>query len=96
MGKSEDAAYKFLFVATLVVAGFIWRPFILMDGWQWFVVPAFGVAPLTWTSGFWVSVCFGFLFGPLGREIDKDRSAQVVAWLVRYPIAHAVLWLVAN
>ncbi len=81
-------------IATLVFTCF-YRPMVVVDAWQWFVVPL-GVNALHYWQAFGLSVFVGMMtVGPSDVKSDAHPMALCAAAVLVLVVAHLVMWLVS-
>lgn len=90
---------KFFGIIAIIltaIALIIFKGVVLVDMWQWFLVPL-GVKSISTAHAIGLSFFVGLMFN-LGRlthaDIDKENSGLLVVWarLVAWAIAVALSW----
>lgn len=82
-------------LSVIIVTPFaaLWRAFVLMKLWAWFVVPAFGLQPISMITAFGLAVLisFGFMTPSAsaddGRKDDADEAKELIM-----TIGYGFLW----
>ncbi len=69
-------------IAALIAASAIWRGYVLSILWIWFIVPAFGLSPLSipYAIGFALVVSFLTPMPSKGKELDWSNAIAQIAF----------------
>lgn len=80
-----------------------YRGVIFADAWQWFIVPTFGVDPITWTDGWLIAIALSLMF--LEYDLSKPKEAykkepsvpiMFFYLFMQYPVLHGLLWFISH
>jgi hypothetical protein len=84
---------KFLALLALAPVGIIWGAYALTVLWGWFVVPVFGLDPIsmTYAAGLGVLISFAFKSVP---DKGPDMAAAVGITLLYPAFALAIGWVI--
>jgi hypothetical protein len=89
-------------VLTTIVVGSIWGGWVLAKLWGWFIVPLFGLSPLTVVQAIGLNLVVVSLAGTSHVNQQKDQSTaelwgRLLGLTVFLPLVHLVLgWIVQS
>jgi cytochrome bd-type quinol oxidase subunit 1 len=83
-------------IPVLLALTSMWRGYVLMVLWRWFIVPAFHLPPLTLTLAIGLSLIVGYLThqAPTTKDESPAFGRSVLLALIFPAIALLVGWLV--
>lgn len=79
-----------LLIVILAAVAIILKVLVLKSLWAWFIVPFFGIAPLTFAMAFGFSLFATIAFGRLSTETQTEEES--VAALVQSLILIVFIW----
>ena len=63
-------------ILAVTALGFVWSGFALSILWGWFMVPTFGLAPLSIPSAIGVSMVMGYIT----HQYQKKNTSDIIVW----------------
>jgi hypothetical protein len=89
-------------VLTTLVVGSIWGGWVLAKLWGWFIVPLFGLSPLTFVQAIGVNLVVSAFVASSPTKESKNQSSteawfRIVGVTVFQPLTYLVMgWIVQS
>lgn len=70
---------RLVVILVVVILLSMWGSMVLAALWGWFVVPTFGIVPLSWTQAWGLNLVVAFMvYHPSPRNPDADFVVEMV------------------